>query len=352
MAAKRPQTSRNTPEEPPKKALYTLKLDDAQIGRLDAWCRARGWETFDVDHARFAWRGDKVNVVAYTSGKLVVSGKGTEDFVTNVLEPEITGDPRLGYDEVHHPEWFEPHAGLDESGKGDFFGPLVSGCVVADGPAVRAWLAAGVKDSKRLGDREIERLDRLIRGTAGVAVQTVVCGMERYNELMGRPRANLNKLLAWLHARCLEQALAIRAAPRGLLDQFSTKPLVQEYLRAPEGFTLEMRPRAESDPVVAAASIVARAEYVRQMHRLSHAFGLELARGASATVREQARRIIDERGARALASCAKLHFRTAYEVVAEAGKLGELPLAPPRAPVNPEFFRKRARRAEGGATEA
>src|SRR5690606_4441784 len=99
----------------------------------------------------------KFNVVGYKSGKLVVQGKGTEDFVRDVLEPQILGKAELGYEEVTHPEWFEPHAGLDEAGKGDFFGPVVAATVIADGAAVRAWRAAGVRDSKSITDDQIEK---------------------------------------------------------------------------------------------------------------------------------------------------------------------------------------------------
>ena len=90
-----------------------------------------------------------------------------------------------------------------------------------------------------------------------------------------------------------------------------------------------MRTKAEDDPVVAAASVVARAEYVRQMHTLSKEFGDTLLKGASSGVKEQATQIIEKFGARALGKFAKLHFRTAYEVVSAAGKLDELPLKPP-----------------------
>src|SRR5581483_1385597 len=106
------------------------------------------------------------------------------------------------------PDWFEPHAGLDESGKGDFFGPVVAATVIADKPAIEAWIKAGVKDSKRIAEMQIFKLDELIRNTAGVAVRTVLCGMPKYNELMSRPGANLNKLLAWQHATALTEALA------------------------------------------------------------------------------------------------------------------------------------------------
>ena len=98
-----------------------------------------------------------------------------------------------------------------------------------------------------------------------------------------------------------------------------------------ENFDLRMRTKAEEDPVVAAASVVARAEFVRQMHALSKKFGAKLQKGAGPLVKDQAHQIIERFGARALGDFAKLHFRTAYEVVSAAGKLGELPLPEPKA---------------------
>lgn len=96
-------------------------------------------------------------------------------------------------------------------------------------------------------------------------------------------------------------------------------------------FDLQMRTKAEEDPVVAAASVVARAEYVRQIHALSQQFGAPLQKGAGPLVKVQAHQIIERFGARALGNFAKLHFRTSYEVVSAAGKLDELPLPEPRA---------------------
>ncbi len=321
------------PEAPKKLASYTVKLDDAQMETLKSILVAKGWTPFEVAYTRFAFKADhlKVNVSAYTSGKVVVAGKGTEDFVRDVIEPEVTGAAKLGYDEVLHPEWFESHAGLDESGKGDFFGPVVAATVIADKPAIEAWIKAGVKDSKKISEPQIMKLDAIIRDTRGVAVRTWFCGMPKYNELMARPRANLNLLLAWMHASALNEALAQKRVPWGLLDQFTEQPLVQKELarKGVEGFELKMRTKAEEDPVVAAASVVARAEFVRQMHALSKRFGEKLQKGAGPLVKEQAARIIEKFGARALGDYAKLHFRTAYEVVSAAGKLDELPLKPP-----------------------
>jgi ribonuclease HIII len=320
------------PEAPKKISSYTVKLDDGQMEKLRGVLDRRGWTPFEVAYARFAFRGPDCNVTAYTSGKAVIAGKGTEDFVLHTLEAEVTQAAKLGYDDVLHPDWFEPHAGLDESGKGDLFGPVVAATVIAAPPAIQDWIQAGVKDSKRLAESQIIKLDQLIRGTAGAVVRTCYCGMPKYNELMARPNANLNRLLAWQHATALAQALEQRRVPWGLLDQFSKQPLTQRELqrKGVGEFDLRMRTKAEEDPVVAAASVAARAEYVRQMNALSKRFGAKLQKGAGPLAKAQAAEIVRRLGARALGEFAKLHFRTAYEVVAEAGKLDELPLSPPK----------------------
>jgi ribonuclease HIII len=330
-----PKRNTEDADQPKKIASYTVKLTDEQMAKLGALLEARGWTPFEVGYTRFAYKADhlKVNLSAYTSGKVVVAGKGTEDFVRDVLEPEITGAAKLGYDEVLHPDWFEAHAGLDESGKGDFFGPVIAATVIAQPSMIKAWREAGAQDSKKITENRILELDRLIRGTHGAVVETCFCHtMARYNELMSRPYQSLNKLLAWQHATALKNALGHKPVPWGLLDQFSEQPLVQRELKkmGVENFELRMRTKAEEDPVVAAASIVARAEYVRQMHALSKKFGAPLQKGASAQVKVQAAEIMRKFGARALGDFAKLHFRTAYEVVRAEGKLDELPLPEPR----------------------
>lgn len=320
------------PPAPNKITIYTEKLNLEQLERLRIVCERKSWQPYEVAYARFAYKGPKINVVGYQSGKVVIQGKETEEFVVNTFEPEVTQTVKFGYDEVLRPEWFEPHAGLDESGKGDFFGPVVSACVIAEKPAIDAWREAGIRDSKKIGDAQIERFAKMILKTNGVAAKVIFCGMAKYNELMGKPRANLNLLLAWQHARALEQALDEKWVPWGMLDQFSKQPLVQRYFKRKD-FDLRMQTKAEEDPVVAAASIVARAEYVKQMKKLSDRLGEPLLKGASARVREQGVKIIEKFGAAALKDFAKLHFRTAHEVVAAAGKTGEIELPPRSSPL-------------------
>ena len=240
-----PKQFNDEPEAPKKLASYTAKLDDAQMEKLRAICVERGWTPFEVAYTRFAFKADhlKTNVSAYTSGKVVIAGKGTEDFVRDVLEPEVIGAATLGYDEVLHPDWFESHAGLDESGKGDFFGPVIAATVIADKSAIEMWRKAGVQDSKKIAEGKILLLDQLIRETKGAVVRTCFCGMPKYNDLMSRPGANLNRLLAWQHATALEQALVAKPVPWGLLDQFTEQPLVQRELakKGVKDFELKMR---------------------------------------------------------------------------------------------------------------
>ncbi len=154
---------------------YTCKLTDEQASALDAALRARNWKPRTVPYARFAFESDKTNIVFYESGKLVVQGKGTQEFIEFVLEPEILKQARLGYETVLNPELLLPRIGVDESGKGDFFGPLCIAGVYINESVVKAWQDAGIRDSKNISsDKKIAELAEKIRKTPGCVVNTVV----------------------------------------------------------------------------------------------------------------------------------------------------------------------------------
>lgn len=314
-----PAKRKKEDEGPKKKSVYTLKLDANQQEKLQGILENGPYLDFEVAYSAFAYKAENFNIVCYTSGKVVVQGKGTEDFVRDVLEPEVTGDPRLGYDEIHHPEWFEAHAGLDESGKGDLFGPLVVACVIADGTAVRHWIDKGIQDSKNISsDARIFALEKEIRKTSGVVVKTLHMGMEKYNEVYQKFGSNTNRLLAWMHATALKEAFEVKPVEWGMLDQFSKQPLVQRNIKDLP-IDLRMMTKAESDPVVAAASIVARALYVRKMEDLSKEAGEPLRKGASGLVKEQAVRLVKKFGAEGLRRFAKVNFKTTNEAIEIAG---------------------------------
>ncbi len=304
---------------PKQKTLYTKKLTPEQADKLEDWLDKHLWISYEVAYAKFAFKDKFTNVVYYNSGKLVVQGKGTENFVQFVLEAQITGVAEMGYEAVHHPEWFEAHAGIDESGKGDLFGPVVSACVIADAKAVQHWIDEGLKESKRVSsDNAVLVMAKKIKQTKGVEIAVSYASMEKYNALYIKFGRNLNKLLAWFHATAIRSALEKRHVSWGMLDQFTKQPLVQNQLKDIPNFNLKMQTKAEEDPVVAAASIVARATYIYAMRKLNEETGLELKKGASATVREQAKEIVKKFGASELKRFAKLHFKTASEAIAGA----------------------------------
>src|SRR5258707_13820453 len=161
---------------------HTCKLTDAQAAALKAWLQAHAYKFREVPYARFAAEKEKTNVVFYESGKLVVQGKGAREFVEFVLEPEILKQARLGYETVLNPELLLPRLGVDESGKGDFFGPLCIAGAYVNEPVVKGWENSGIRDSKDISsDRKIGELARLIRETPGCVTVVVPIGNEAYN---------------------------------------------------------------------------------------------------------------------------------------------------------------------------
>jgi ribonuclease HIII len=239
-----------------------------------------------------------------------------EEFVKFELEPKILGEAKLGYEEVHSPEMFESHFGVDESGKGDFFGPLVIAGVYVDRGIARKLVDAGVQDSKRIGsDARIRGLSETIRKTAGGLVETVLIGPQRYNELYEK-FGNLNKLLGWGHARVIENLLGKKPdCPRALSDQFADARVVeQSLLRHGRKIDIQQRTRAESDIAVAAASILAREGFINWLERRGKELGVRLERGVSENVKEIAKKLVEMSGPQALREVAKVHFRTAHEI--------------------------------------
>jgi ribonuclease HIII len=120
---------------------YTVSLRPEQVAALRRLLEDSGFEFSPKPHTLFFARKNKLSVAVYEKGpKLLLQGRGIEDFVSFELEPKILGEARLGYEEVHSPEMFEPHFGIDESGKGDFFGPLVIAGVFTDREIARHFL--------------------------------------------------------------------------------------------------------------------------------------------------------------------------------------------------------------------
>ncbi len=304
---------------------HTAALTAAQAARLREVLEERGYEFETKPYTLYAAKKGKLNVAVYEKGpKVLVQGKDTEDFIRFILEPEILGEARLGYEEELDPEMYAPHFGIDESGKGDYFGPLVIAGVYTDAPVARALKAAGVMDSKRISSaKRIRDLASKIREVPGIALSVVAIGPERYNEMFGS-FGNLNRLLAWGHAKVIANLAAQRpACPRALSDQFARPDVLVRALKQ-QGveILLEQRTKGESDIAVAAASILARERFVEWMEKTSAAGGVPLPLGASAAVVEAAREVLAKHGPAALGKIAKLHFKTTLAVTGDSNTSG------------------------------
>jgi ribonuclease HIII len=208
--------------------------------------------------------------------------------------------------------------GSDESGKGDFFGPLVIAAFFMPEGQEGVLRELGVKDSKRTSDARCREIaESLKKGYPYHSVVTI--GPEKYNELYAKLR-NLNRLLAWGHARAIENILERVPAGRAVTDQFGDEKFVRNaLLKKGREIELVQMPRAEEDPAVAAASILARAEFLTRLHFLSQEVGVELPKGASDLVERAAVKLVRKKGPGILDKVAKMHFKTTVRVLAAAG---------------------------------
>jgi ribonuclease HIII len=266
---------------------------------------------------------DGASVTLWRTGTVRVQGKGEMlDVVTRLVAehavPEKAGTA-AGPPGVDLPR-DRPWAGVDESGKGDYFGPLVSAAVVVDPGAVDALVAAGVQDSKKLTDKRVRALAPQVRRLTAHALTRVA--PPRYNAMYAdfrREGKRLNQLLAWAHIRSLRTLLEAQpeAPPAyAIVDQFADARVID---RAAQGWTTDLRivqfPRAEADVAVAAASILAREAFLDWLRDASARTGVELPKGASPQVIEAARTIAARGGRDALEQVAKMHFATTEKVL-------------------------------------
>jgi ribonuclease HIII len=227
----------------------------------------------------------------------------------------IEETPSAGVGKSAHGERAVGWIGIDESGKGDYFGPLVIAAVHVTSRSAEDLLALNVRDSKKISDGMIKTLAIDIKTLCRHSI--IAIGPERYNKLYTEIR-NLNKLLAWGHAKALETLLEQVPCARAISDQFGDERLILNALQARgKQIILEQRHKGEEDIAVAAASIVARDEFVRRLGRLAAEFGVPLPKGASPAVELAARSVVGKHGQEGLAKVAKLHFKTTLRVLQE-----------------------------------
>ena len=312
------------------KTLFTYTLTPEQGQALERATAGMGaLRRVQAPYTTLALKGPKLTVMLYTSGKLVVQGKEAQDFVLFTLEPLVLKQATLGYEETLDPTLYAPHMGTDESGKGDIFGPLVTCAAFIDETTGRQLADLGVRDSKTIADGQIQKLAAQIRRLLGRQnVAFVLLRPPTYNRLYAK-LPNVNRLLAWCHARAIESLAEQRPdCTRAVVDQFArTEATVARALMARgRGLKVEQMHRAERDIAVAAASVLARDLFVSEMRRLAQEAGMELPKGAGPAVPKTLRALIAQKGPDCLPAFAKCHFKTVHEALAATGHGDALPL--------------------------
>jgi ribonuclease HIII len=287
-------------------ATFTAKIDLKLAGKLQHDLAEQGFEMSKPPYTVFSAKKAGISCTLYESGSLTVQGKEMQPFIEFYLEPEILQEFRFSHPEVHLNT--VPHIGMDEAGKGDFFGPLCVAAVFADSEGIKKMLAIGVKDSKRLSDDAVKKIAAKIRSSYSYTVIRLF--PQKYNELHGKFK-NLNRLLGWAHAAALEDVIRKTDCKEALLDQFADKSVMENALKQKKiQVNLHQKVRGEEDLVVAAASILARAGFLDGLDSLSQEVGMPLPKGAAGQVIVAGKKLVAKLGPEILGKVAKTHFKT------------------------------------------
>ena len=266
-----------------------------------------------VPHALFSAKGGGVVVTLYKSGKLVIQGGDPELFAARYVEDGVAKPKETAAKPAPTAASAggRPKAscGSDETGKGDYFGPLVVCGVRLDGElAERIAREARVRDSKKLSDSEAIQLGAELRERCAYSIARL--DPPEYNATHARVK-NLNPMLADLHSQVIHELA--QPGLHVIVDKFANAKLLEERTRDLD-IRLEQKPRAESEPAVAAASIIARQEFLACLRELSNEWGLELRKGAGTPTDKAGAEFVERFGAAELDKVAKVHFKTTQKI--------------------------------------
>lgn len=290
---------------------FVVQLDLQRADLLRKGLEEQGFVLTQPAYTIFQGKKKGLSCTLYTSGKLTVQGKEMKEFIEFFLEPEILGVFGFGYAETEMD--MTPRIGVDESGKGDFFGPLCVAGVFADEKTIPFLTKFGVKDSKKIQDPACLKIAEKIRKNC--AYHIVRINPLKYNELYEK-FGNLNLLLGWGHATVIEALLEKTACKNIIIDQFAAEHIVETALKKKnKSVLLTQRPKAEQDIVVAAASILARAAFLEGLESLSKEVENELPKGASRRTIDEGKRLVRRMGPDILKKVSKLHFKTSLEIL-------------------------------------
>jgi len=285
---------------------YTAKFNTAEEPALKKRLESDGFIFKSVNYAFWQAQGQNVSVTAYLSGKILVQGKGTDNFIKRYLGCSADNENKI----TEKQELMKiPYIGTDESGKGDYFGPLIIAGVLVDEKNILTFQEMGLRDSKKISDFSIAKLAPKIKEASSHSI--IIINPGKYNELYGKFK-NLNSLLAWGHARAIENILEKTHCQNAVSDKFGNESLIKNALmKKGKKINLIQETKAEDKNIaVAAASILARDEFLKRIKNLSLEYGIQFQKGAGEKVKTQTEEFIQKYGFEMLSNIAKMHFKT------------------------------------------
>ncbi len=288
-----------------KNNIFSAPFDIGNEPTLKASLKKSGFEFSTVNHAFWKAKRAGLNITFYKSGKLVIQGNGAVEFARSFLD---ISDQNQG---LEHITKLNAWVGSDEAGKGDFFGPLVVAAVYVNKQNIRDLVLLQVQDSKKMTDNKIQYIAESIKQNFNYAVKIIE--PEKYNRIYLR-FANLNRLLAHAHGEVITQLITKFNCDAVLIDKFGNEALLKNELKLGVRTKLVQLERAEINPAVAAAAIIARSCFVDGINRLSQKYQIELPKGASEQVISAGKKFIQIHGQNTLKKVAKLHFKTVQKL--------------------------------------
>lgn len=210
--------------------------------------------------------------------------------------------------------------GSDESGKGDYFGPLVVAAFYIKQQDIAILQRMGVKDSKKLQDAQINLLAQRIRDRFPTQFEIITLVPKKYNELYKNfksSKKNLNHLLAWCHSKVIS-TLARKFNPEGIfVDRFTKQNLIEYYLNSEkiDNCDILQAHQGERDIAVATASILARAKFNAGIDYYSSLLGITIPKGGGDSTIIAGKKLVKEFGEEKLEEIAKLHFKNTQKVL-------------------------------------
>ena len=291
--------------------IFVTKIDLGLAAKLKVDLPAQGFVLASPQYTVFQAKKKGVSCTLYESGKLVVQGKEMAEFIEFYLEPEVLQSFAFSYSQLDLD--LTPRIGADESGKGDLFGPLCVAALYASGDQINELSKLGIQDSKKMNDKKMIGIAKELK--KNFTHHIVRIGSLKYNELYSK-FGNLNRMLAWQHTVGLENIIQKTTCRYVILDQFASEHVMENMLKQKKvELDLTQRTKAEEDIVVAAASVLARVAFLDGLWQLEQDWNFSFPKGSGAQAKAAGKKFVAEHGPENLKKVAKMHFKTASEIL-------------------------------------